>query len=342
MSETAPASQIVENSRKAGKTYGFDEAHDENFPADLWFQESEEGLILFLVFYCQACRWSRCAGCNLPSKMSGNHVGYRALMAQVDYVFREPEVVRRRAAIRKVIVSNNGSILDQATFSSTSLVYLLAQLNLNLPNLNILSIETRPEYVELAELEFVARVLAEADTPTRLELGVGFEAFDDTIRNEVYDKGLSLATFQRLAADVAPYGYALKCYFMQKPVPGMTDGEAVEDIRHAIDYLDETALRYGIRVNMHLNPTYVAAGTILEEAFREGRYLPPRLRDVAEAARHARGKGLSVFIGLADEALAVQGGSFIREDEGHLVDELERFNRSQDYDVLDRICLAAD
>ena len=38
--------QILFGSQKAGKTYAFDEAHDEARPAQMWFQESEEGSIL--------------------------------------------------------------------------------------------------------------------------------------------------------------------------------------------------------------------------------------------------------------------------------------------------------
>ena len=89
----------------------------------------------------------------------------------------------------------------------------MAQLNLNLPDLSILSLETRPEYVDISELEFISRVLSEADTPTQLE----------------------------------------------------------------------------------------------------------------------------IFIGLNTEGLALEGGSSIREGEDELVTLLEQFNRSQDYDILDRI-----
>jgi len=330
--------EIIEGTQEAGKFYTFDEAHDEKLPAQMWFQESDEGLILFIVFYSQACRWSRCLGCNLPSKMSSKHVSYKALIAQIDHVFHDREVVRRRQDIRKVIVSNNGSILDEETFSSTALMYLMVQLNLNLPNLALLSIETRAEYVDMAELELISRALAEGDTPTQLEIAIGFEAFDDHVRNSIFNKGLSLKTFEDFIDKMASYGYRLKCYFMQKPVPGMTDNEAIADIQNAIDYLSQMAAHYSIGINMHLNPTHVATGTMLEEAFRKGEYAPPFLWDVARAARHAKSKPLSIFIGLFDEGLAVEGGSFLREGDEELVNKLERFNRTQDYNILDRIC----
>ena len=328
---------ILKRSQQAGKTYAFDEEHSPTLPAQMWFQESEEGEILFIVFYSLACRWSRCLGCNLPSKMSAKPVSFKALIAQIDHVFHDPEVIARRDRIRKVIVSNNGSVLDEVTFSSTALMYLMARLNIDLPNLAVLSIETRPEYVDLAELEFLTRALAEGDTPTQLEIAIGFEAFDARIRNEVFNKGLSLETFEQFVTRIAPYGYRLKCYFMQKPVPGMTDEEAVADIRAAIDYLGGIAGRYAIGANMHLNPTYVAAGTQLEHAFREGAYAPPLLEDVALAVRHAKGKGVSVFVGLSDEGLAVEGGSFRRAGDDALVAELERFNQTQDYGILDAV-----
>ena len=300
----------------------------------MWFQESDEGLILFIVFYTQACRWSKCLGCNLPSKCSQFHVSFKALIAQIDFVFKSTEVVKKRRDIRKLIISNNGSILDEATFSSTALIYLVTRINLTFANLSVLSMETRPEYVDLAELEFLSRALKEGDTPTELELAVGFEAFDERIRNEVFNKGLNLNIFEELVLKIASYGFRLKCYFMQKPVPGMSDEEAVLDIQRGIDYLSELAKRYNVKINIHLNPTYVAYGTLLERSFRNGDYSPPKLADVVRSAIHAEGKKTSVFIGLFDEGLAVPGGSFIRDGEDALVRIIELFNRTQDFTGL--------
>ena len=321
-------------SHHEGKTYSYNEDHDENRPAQMWFQESDEGLILFIVFYTQACRYSRCLGCNLPSKASRCHVNYRALINQVDHVFSDTEVLKRRVDIRKVIVSNNGSVLDQDTFSSTALIYLVARLNLNMPLLRVLSIETRVEYIDPPELEFLARALAESDGQTQMELAIGMEAFDDHIRNDIFRKGLKLEVFEEMVDMIAPYGFKLKCYFMQKPVPGMSDEEGIKDIYRAIDYLGDVGKKHGVRINMHLNPTFVAYGTPLEEYFHKGEYTPPRLIDVARAAVNAENRDISIFLGLFDEGLAVEGGSFLRPGEAELVQTLERFNRTQDFKIL--------
>jgi radical SAM enzyme (TIGR01210 family) len=200
--------------------------------------------------------------------------------------------------------------------------------------MTVLSLETRVEYVDVTELEFIARALAEGAPPTTLELAIGFEAFNDRIRNEIFDKGLTLEQFEKLCQTMAAYHFQLKCYFMQKPVPGMSDEAAVNDIHQAIDYLDSQARKYGLKINLHLNPTYVAYGTVLEDSFLKGEYSPPRLRDVARAALHGEGKRITIYLGLSDENLACQGGSFVRPGEESLVQQLEAFNRTQDYQLL--------
>jgi len=334
MKKDSDVGRVEEITRKAGKDYGFDDGHDPKQPAKFWFQQSDEGLILFVVFYSLACQWSRCLGCNLPSAMSRKHVDFKDLMAQVDCCIRDSSIAENLRAINKVIISNNGSILDERTFSSTALMYLLAQLNLHMPNLKVLSLETRPEFVDLAELEFLARAIREGESKPGLEIAIGIEAYDEHIRNDVFCKGVSFETIESLVADMAPYGFRLKCYFMQKPIMDMSDEGAVADIHRGIDYLDGLVKKYGIPINMHLNPTYVAGGTILEKSFLEGKYHPPSLLDVARAAAYGKDRGISIFIGLSDEGLAVPGGSFLRDDDHDLVKTLERFNQTQDFEIL--------
>jgi radical SAM enzyme (TIGR01210 family) len=176
--------------------------------------------------------------------------------------------------------------------------------------------------------------MRERPKPAEIELAVGFEAFDDEVRNKVFKKGLSLQTFERLVDRIRHPGFRLKCYFMLKPVMTMSDDEAVRDIQRSIDYLDAVAGRTGVCINMHLNPTFVASGTPLAEAFARGDYSPPLLQDAVRAVLHGKGKSVSIFVGLYDEGLAVPGGSFLRPGDDPLVSALDAFNQTQDYTAL--------
>lgn len=325
---------ILVRTAEAGKTYSFRSDHDPAQIADHWFQESDQGETLFLVFYTQACRWAQCLGCNLPSLMSPDPVGFADIMRQADQVFVRLLSDAQKRELRKIIVSNNGSVLDERTFSTTALIYLVALMNIHCPRVAVLTLETRPEYVDLSELDVLARALKEGETPTTLELAVGFEAFDETVRNTHFCKGLTLAAFEKMAENCARHRFHLKVYFMQKPVPEMSDAEAIEDVRRGIAYLDSVARSHDLRINLHLNPTYVARGTALETAFRAGRFSPPRLQDVMTAVLHARDTVLSVYVGLHDEGMAVDGGSFVRPGDEAAVRSLAEFNRTQDYRLI--------
>ena len=63
----------------------------------------------------------------------------------------------------------------------------------------------------------------------------------------------------------------------------------------------------------------------------------PKLIDVARAALHGRNKNITIFLGLSDEGLACEGGSFIRPGDQSIVEKMEQFNQTQDYDILKKI-----
>ena len=327
--------QIKRGMKKGHKSHSFNEKHDNIKVAQWWFQRSRHGRVLFVVFYTQACQWGQCLGCNLMSMCSLHHIGFRDIMMQVDNLFGLPEIQNVKDEIRQIIVSNNGSVLDQSTFSTTALVYLLSQVNIHFQNLEVLTMETRANYVDDVELEMINRTIHEGATPTRFELAIGVEAFDDAIRNDHFQKGLKLDTFTDLVRRAAKFNVLLKTYFMQKPVPGMSDDEAILDIRNGIEFLHDISASYGVDINMHLNPTYVSGGTVLEEHFRKGDFTPPFLKDVARAVTYAEGTLISVYVGLNDEGLAVEEGSFIRQGDGPIVKALDHFNQTGDFTFLD-------
>jgi len=196
-------------------------------------------------------------------------------------------------------------------------------------------VRRRPEYVDLCELQIIAKVIQAWEPAAQLELAIGIEAFDDALRNEKLNKGLPIANVENLVAKMNDYGHRLKCYMLQKPFPGMTNEEAVADVKNAIDYLSGLMAKYpNVPINMHLNPVYAAKGTMLEKAFARGEFAPPLLRDVARAVLHGEGKPITIFVGLDDEDLAVPGGSFIRTGDETIIEALNIFNARQNYAAL--------
>lgn len=333
----AVEAQIIRGLHAANKTHGFDDSHDPKKPITHFFQETHEGLVLFVIFFTQACRWMRCSGCTLPSTSALRHIDFGDMMDQTHSIFMEPDVLARAHEIQKVIVSNQGSVLDEETFPTSALIHFVAKCNKHLPNMRVLTLESRPEYVDDFELDVLARALEEGQTITTLEIAVGVEVFDNDIRNHVFGKGLRLKTLDELIERLAKHGFRLKCYFMFKPVVDehMTANQAIEDIRHAIRYLSDLLDRIpGSTISIHLNPTYVARGTMLEVAFLAHAYTPPHLMDVVRAVRFGEGRGVPIFIGLNDEDLAVPGGSFIRPGDENLLPIIDTFNKTQDYSLF--------
>jgi radical SAM enzyme (TIGR01210 family) len=327
---------LTKINRETGKFYSFLEDHNPRLPADYWFQQPPEGMTLFLVLYTRACRWGRCLGCNLSATESQFDVPFNDIMKQVDHVFDFILSPEQKENLKKIILSNNGSVLDEVTYSTTALLYFVAKMNMNCPNISVLTLETRPEYVDMAELEVLHRALQEGKTPTNLEVAIGFEAFDDEIRNHHFQKGLNIETFESMVKKIAKYGFKLKCYFMLKPVPGLSEEQAIADIAKGIEYLDSLSYKYNIEINMHLNPTYVARGTVLESEFKKGNYLPPKLESIQQAVLAAEQKRISLYVGLNDEGMAVPGGSFKREGDEDLLEKLHHFNQTGDFSLLKR------
>lgn len=325
---------IIKGTEEAGKTYSFDNRHNPQIPAQWWFQNPPEGPTLFIVFYTQACRWAKCLGCNLPSVMSQKHIGYRDIFKQIDFIFNHLLDDQMKKKLKKIILSNNGSILDESTFSTTALFHFVGMMNYHCPNIGTLTLETRPEYVDMEELSLLARAIEEGDTPTTLELAIGFEAFDSQIRNDIFLKGLDLDKFENFAEKASKFAFRVKCYFMLKPVPGITNEEAVDDIKKAVSYLGSISRKYKLDINMHLNPTYAAKGTALEEAFAKGEFVPPELEDIREILLFSEDSPISIFVGLDDEGLAVPGGSFIREGDQEILSALELYNKTLDFSLL--------
>ena len=308
--------------------------HEKTRPLFHWYVDSAVGKELVFALYTRPCRYGRCAFCALPSmSLGGETVAPRDIERQIDYVLSQYSA-EQLDEVRKVSLYTASSSLDQECLPTRSLMYLALKVA-DLPRLAMLSLETRPEYVEDWELKALRNVLG---SRVQIEVGIGYETHDPVLRNQVLGKGLTVQQLQRLLRRLADNGVTLKAYLMLKPHHSLTEEAG---IREAIDGLDELAAlgrSFGVPVSVHLNPTYIAKGCRLTEELIAHGYQPPELASVVEVVCAARSRDLPIYVGLDDEGMAIEGGTFRSSglDRERCVAALVAFNRHQDAHRLER------
>jgi radical SAM enzyme (TIGR01210 family) len=310
---------------------------DPRRPVFHWYRDTPAGTELVFSLYTRGCIYGLCSFCSLPSLSAGKHsISSDEIKAQVDFIVAQYDA-EKIACIEKVSVYNSGSVLDQRTLPTDALWHLFERVAA-FPRLKLVSLESRAEFVEAWEIEGIKERLQGVE----LEIAVGYETHDERIRNKVLKKGLGERAFIGLCELLAHRKARLKAYVMVKPDAVLSESEGVDEAVRTLLFLDETGDRLGLRVTAHLNPTYVAKGSLLEKEFNGQGYTPPRLWSVVEILHRVRDRGLPIQIGLETEGLAVEGGSFRNcgRCDDDVREALSSFSMTQDYDSLSKLSCA--
>ncbi|MCP4805135.1 MAG: hypothetical protein GY913_04450 [Proteobacteria bacterium] len=301
---------------------------DPKRPLFHWFVDCSTGKELVLALYTLPCRYARCVFCSLPSLAEGgDRVRPQDIDAQVDWILSHYDKTQLDQ-VTKVSVYTAASTLDQKCLPTRSLMYLLLKV-CDLPALKLLSLETRPEYVEDWELRMLSEVLGEG---IQVEAAIGYETHDPHLRNTVLKKGLTEKSLRMLMERLSSHQGALKAYVMLKPHHSLTEQGGVDEAIHGLDHLHGLGQEFGVPVSIHLNPTYIAEGCALTDELVAAGYEPPELTSVIRVAEESIQRGMPLYAGLDDEGLALKGGTFQSTglDAERAVAAILSFNRHQD------------
>jgi hypothetical protein len=247
------------------------------------------------------------------------------LVAQVERALSGLDCVTE--SILEVDVYNSGNFLNEAEIPAAAQLAIVARIAQE-EAVRVLLVESRPEYITAESLSRLAKSIARPQSPA-LEIGIGLESANDSIREGYLQKGISRKAFERSVNLLREAGADLLAYVMLKAMP-MSDQDALHDVVSTTEFVHETASRYGVRARIALQPTFVVPGTGLAVDFLAGRYVPPSLRLVVEAVHRLAPFG-DLVVGLWDEGLhplAVPDACI--ECRECLLSSLQEFNRSQD------------
>lgn len=282
-----------------------------------WKYATRDGIGFFLVLNSLPCNYRRCRGCSVwRLNQNGALPTSREVEGQIASTAEELEL--EPSCVREISVSNCGSIFDDTTIPFEVIENLCAQAKNKFPGLKRIIFESRPNYATQDKLVRLSAICV----PLSLTfyVCVGLEIWNQEIRY-FYRKGVSNLDVANLKKRLDRLPNAkLYVYLMYKPLPlaYMAD--------HNKDILDAVAALKG-EVIIHINPTYVAQNTWLETKFKEGSYAPPTLKDLVGLISQYPSLLSEVRIGLSDEGLAADDGSFRKEGDQEYYEWLCGFNK---------------
>ncbi len=302
---------------------------DKTKPLFHWYVDCAFGKELVFALYTRPCRYGRCAFCSLPTMSEGGDaVSAVDIEAQIDYIISHytQEQINQ---IGKVSIYTASSVLDQECLPTRSLVYLALKAS-NFPNLQVLSLETRPEYVEDWELKALKHMFS---NKVKIEVGIGYETHDPHLRNKVLKKGLSIEKLRTLMAMLAENDCSLKAYIMLKPHYSLSEEEGIVEAVNGVKELYDLSKEFKVETSLHLNPTYIAKDCSLTDNMIKFGFQPPELSSVIEVLKFAKDLDITIYAGLDDEGMAIQGGTFRYTglNKEKAVKSILSFNNHQDF-----------
>lgn len=233
--------------------------------------------------------------------------------------------------VKEVDLLTLGSFLNDREVSPETRTHLLGKLA-DMPEVEVVSIESRAEYVSVEKLNRVRELLG----GKMVDFGIGLESADDHVRNKIINKGLSKKAFERVVKQVKEAGCSLLVYLLIKP-PSLSETEAIEDAVKSVDYVFETARRFDVRARVAFEPVFICENTYLETLFRDAKYRLVNLWSVVQIVKRVHGQG-TVFIGLSDENLSRDRlPSSCDKCNGSIIRALEHYNFSQDISGLEAL-----
>ncbi|MBI2375678.1 MAG: hypothetical protein HYV07_16905 [Deltaproteobacteria bacterium] len=306
---------------------------DPTKPLFHWYVDGIHGKELVIAFYTRPCRYARCTFCSLPTLSAGGEsVTAQNLERQTDTVLASYSK-DQLDQVAKVSVYTASSSLDQVSLPTRSLVYLVHKI-CDLPSLRLVSLESRPEYVEDWELKMLRSLLGEG---VGVEIGIGYETHDPELRNRILRKGLSEGALRRLMGLLSENRGSLKAYLLLKPHWSLTEEAGAREARNGVEHLATLGRELSVPVSVHLNPTYMAKECSLTTEMIEHGYQPPELSSIIDVVRSAHELGVPIYVGLDDEGLAIEGGTFRSTglDRARAVAAISAHNRHQSLERLE-------
>ena len=216
-----------------------------------------------IIFKTRGCSWALKSGCTMCGYFNDSlrrNVSMSDLMKQLDKAMSE-------YSNQKIIkIYTSGSFLDEKEIKPLARQNMLKKL---FEKAEMVSIETRPEYITIKKLEELKKIVKDK----QLEVSIGLETSDDFIRETCINKGFSFSEYKKTVEKIKKFDFKIKTYVIIKP-PFLSERKSIEDAIRTVKDIQ------GFTDSVSFNPTNVQRNTVVEYLWKRGLYRPPWLWSV--------------------------------------------------------------
>jgi len=294
-------------------------------------QNGERTNRLMLVLRTPPCEYNQCAMCGFD-----NNAGRNIRLQNIQRQYQNGISGEDFSDIKRIDFPTAGSFYNDRELPPESRNYLFSEVSKL--SVDSIMVETRIDYLSEEKVRESKKYLREDQN---IELAIGLESVDDSIRNKVLRKGLSKKGFERFADICKNTDSQLLAYILIKS-PTLLEAQAVDDAVQTADYVYKIANERGIKARVAFKPMFIPEGTELEEQYFKGEYQLPKLWTIVETIKKttelASYRPNSIFVGMFDEDLSGDRfSSNCDECNSEVVEALKRFNGTQDLSGLEQL-----
>ena len=273
------------------------------YNVELQFKEIEKGERAILILRNSGCKYAGCKFCALHNQAHSGNLPDSVIINDMERIVL-PTIFARSKMLKEIFFYNFGNVLDERNLKFSILEMIISSCCDNLQNLKTISMDNRIE----KEYGFASdrlREIYDIMSPVTPEIGIGYEDKNEEKRNNILNKGLSEKSFLTALEILKKNGWAARIYLMLKPYPNMNDDEAVTQAIDTAKHLMNYSEKFNLPMRIHLNPSYVAKGTIMEQWLGQGIYSPPSKKAINNAYKEIKQICKFTILGLDNENLAV-------------------------------------
>jgi len=160
-------------------------------------------------------------------------------------------------------------------------------------------IESRTEYVNKEKLIELKKMLREDQI---LELGIGVETTNETLRQEIIKKGMPWSEVERVVRVCSETGVSFQAYLLIGTMT-LSESDVVTDAVKSAHEIADLCNKYEIPFRIAFEPVFITHNTDLEVAYNKGEYKLINLWSVVDVIRKTHHLG-TLFVGMSDEGLS--------------------------------------